>query len=364
MLKDAALLTLDIALRSLDHGMVLKDASPYNIQFHRGKMIFIDTLSFECYSDGEPWAAYRQFCENFVAPLSLMHHTGLPMQQLLLSFPEGLPLQYAKKLLPFKSRFHLHLYLHIHLHGSVTSKAVGGPRNAFLPKQKLSQLLNGLKELISSFTFKKYENVWGRYYDEAAARPNYLTEKKEILTAWIKSLSGIRTVLDIGGNTGEFAALAAGGARRVICADGEHYAIDLLYNKVKNNQSPLVIPLIIDFATPSPAIGVNNTERASFLNRAASDLAMMLALVHHLAIGKNIPFSRIAELCAGLCKQLIIEFVPKQDRKVKLLLKHKKDIYDWYTEEAFLAAFASHFRVTDKRILSSSARTVYLMERL
>jgi hypothetical protein len=69
-------------------------------------------------------------------------------------------------------------------------------------------------------------------------------------------------------------------------------------------------------------------------------------------------------LCAGLCRQLIIEFVPKEDEKVKLLLQHKKDIYDWYTEEAFLTDFASHFRVTDKRILSSSARTVYLMERL
>lgn len=364
MLKDAALLTIELALKALEYGMILKDASPYNIQFHKGRTIFIDTLSFANYTEGEPWIAYRQFCESFVAPLSLMHYTGLPMQRLLLSHPDGIPLQYITKLLPFKSRFNPHLYLHIHLHGSVTSEASSKPQKSFLSQQKLVYLLKGLQHLVTSFSFKKYENVWGRYYEEAVTRPNYLSEKKEMIAGWIQSLPDIETVIDIGGNTGEFAALAADNDRRIICADGEHHAIETLYNQVKSKQSPVMIPLVIDFTSPSPAIGVNNTERASFLQRASSDLAMMLALIHHLGIGKNIPFNKIAEMCAGLGKFLIIEFVPKEDEKVQVLLQHKKDLYDGYTEEAFSNAFSIHFRVIEKRTLSSSPRIIYLMERL
>ncbi|MDB5208835.1 MAG: SAM-dependent methyltransferase [Flavisolibacter sp.] len=364
MLKDAALLTIELVLKALEYGMILKDASPYNVQLYKGQMAFIDTLSFETYTAGEPWIAYRQFCENFIAPLSLMHYTGLPMQQLLLAHPDGIPLQYVKKLLPFKSRFNIHLYLHIHLHGSVTSKASDKPQKSFLSKQKLVNLLKGLQDLVTSFSFKRNENVWGNYYEEAATRPNYLSEKKEIVAGWIQSLQDIKTVIDIGGNTGEFAALAAGNDRKIICADGEHHAIESLYNKVKSKQSPEMVPLVIDFTSPSPAIGVNNSERASFLQRASSDLAMMLALVHHLAIAKNIPFYKIAEMCAGLGRYLIIEFVPKEDEKVQVLLQHKKDIYDGYTKEAFANAFAVHYRVIEKRTLSSSPRIIYLMERL
>mgnify|MGYP003989934377 FL=1 len=71
-LKDAAKLTLEIQLEALKHGMILKDGTAYNVQFHKGKAVFIDTLSFECYEEGEPWIAYRQFCQHFLAPLALI----------------------------------------------------------------------------------------------------------------------------------------------------------------------------------------------------------------------------------------------------------------------------------------------------
>jgi len=178
MLKDAALLTLQLALKALDHGMILKDASPYNVQLHKGKMTFIDTLSFEQYKEGEPWTAYRQFCENFVAPLALMHYVGLPTQQLLLVHPDGIPLQYATKLLPFKSRFNVHLYLHVHLHASYSSRKSSKQKRPLLSKQKLINLLTSLQTLVNSFRFERFENVWGKYYEEAETRPGYLEEKK------------------------------------------------------------------------------------------------------------------------------------------------------------------------------------------
>src|SRR5438105_7774210 len=122
MLKDAALLTLQLVKDAISFGLILKDATPYNIQWHKGKFIFIDTLSFEKYNETEPWIAYRQFCESFLGPLLLMHYAKMPLQQLLLSYPEGIPLSIIKKLLPAKSRFSLYTYLHIHVHASIAAK--------------------------------------------------------------------------------------------------------------------------------------------------------------------------------------------------------------------------------------------------
>src|SRR5688572_13844225 len=105
MLRDAARLTLDIALECMAHGMMLKDATPFNIQWHKGRMTFIDTLSFEVYTPASPWIAYRQFCESFLAPLALMHYHGWPLHQLQLAYPEGIPLPLAVKWLPFRSKW-------------------------------------------------------------------------------------------------------------------------------------------------------------------------------------------------------------------------------------------------------------------
>jgi hypothetical protein len=75
-LRDAALLTLDLQAAALRRGFILRDASAYNVQFVDGRPLFIDTLSFERYCEGEPWAAYRQFCEHFLLPLALMAGRG------------------------------------------------------------------------------------------------------------------------------------------------------------------------------------------------------------------------------------------------------------------------------------------------
>ena len=99
-LKDAALTTLAIQKIALDYGMCLKDASAYNIQFHEGRPILIDTLSFEIYSEGNPWVAYRQFCQHFLAPLTLMAYRDVRLSQLMRIYIDGIPLDLAGKLFP------------------------------------------------------------------------------------------------------------------------------------------------------------------------------------------------------------------------------------------------------------------------
>ncbi len=207
MLKDAALQTLKAATEALNFGMLLKDASAYNLQWHKGKMMFIDTLSFEKYDEQKTWIAYKQFCQHFFAPLALMHYLKLPLQNLQLANPEGIPLSLAKKMLPYKSKFNLHVYLHLHLHAAAEgkNKSHKEPVSNF-SLQKMKNLLRSLEEGIRSFSFDKNSGIWSGYYEEAFKREDYISQKKEIINNWLNQLS-LTSTFDAGANEGEFSQL-------------------------------------------------------------------------------------------------------------------------------------------------------------
>ncbi|MBD0366285.1 MAG: SAM-dependent methyltransferase, partial [Flavisolibacter sp.] len=121
-------------------------------------------------------------------------------------------------------------------------------------------------------------------------------------------------------------------------------------------------PIITDLANPTPAIGVNNEERASLLQRVHCDLVLALAFIHHLAIGKNIPIVMIANQLKRMGTFLIIEFVPKEDEKIKVMLSSKKDIYDWYNQESFEVVFSEHYSILERQEIAKSGRHLYLMQ--
>jgi hypothetical protein len=364
MLKDAALLTLHILRESIAHGLILKDATPYNIQWYNNGLIFIDSLSFEKYDETIPWVAYRQFCECFLSPLLLMYYKKQPLQPLQLAWPDGIPLRITKSLLPFRSKFSLHTYLHIHLHaGMAQRKKNTVQKTARFSKQKMLNLISSLETLVHSLKLAPQKSTWSAYYTEAAQRNDYLTTKKEIIQAWLSSTSTIQRAIDLGANDGEFSKLLAANSITVVATDFDPYCINNLYQYIKNGSQEGIQPLIIDLSNPSPANGVNNTERASFLNRARTDLVLALALIHHLAIGKNIPLPNIATLFAGMSHQLIIEFVPGTDEKIQLMLAGRKDIFDHYTQAYFEEAFGEYFIVKDKKEISTSGRILYFLEK-
>ena len=362
MLKEAALLSLRLVKESMQFGLILKDATPYNVQWLNGKMIFIDSLSFEKYDSTKPWIAYRQFCETFLSLLLLMYYSKQTLQSLMLGWPDGIPIATTKSLLPWRSRFSFYTFLHIHLHErfSAASKPAQGGKMQFTEK-KLTNILSSLQSLTESLRWKGKETVWENYYGEARQRNDYLQEKKKIVGEWIGELPGLKSVIDFGANEGEFSLLAANKNIQTIATDMDHSAINNLYKKIKAANIKNILPLLMDLSHPSPAIGLNNDERSSFLDRAKCDLAMALALVHHLAIGKNIPFEKIAQVFAGRSNYLIVEFVPKQDEKIQSMLKQKKDIYADYNEENFVRSFAQFFTVVKKQPIASSGRSLYLM---
>jgi hypothetical protein len=117
----------------------------------------------------------------------------------------------------------------------------------------------------------------------------------------------------------------------------------------------------MDLANPSPALGWSCKERASLLERGPADLVMALALVHHLAIGNNVPLPMLADFFARAGRSLIVEFVPKSDPMVQRLLSTRRDIFDDYTQAGFESAFADRFRTHSRVLLDESERVLYLM---
>lgn len=364
MLKDAALLTLRIAKEAISSELILKDATSYNIQWHKGKLVFIDSLSFEKYNPDEPWIAYRQFCESFLSPLLLMYYGKQSLQQLSLAWPEGIPLAVTKSLLPWKTKLSFHIYLHIHLHASVSNRknATNSPKSKF-SKQKLLNLITSLEILIQKLKVQDQLTAWSEYYGEVSQRKNYLEQKKNIINRWLNELPEIKTASDLGANEGEFSRLLSAKGIKTIAADLDPYCINKLYNTIKTSGEKNIQPIVADLSNPSPAVGFANSERSSLISRLNTDLSLALALVHHLAIGKNISFEMIADFLKNISKTLIIEFVPKTDEKVQLMLKNKKDIYTSYTSENFERIFSRYYRLEKKEAIGDSGRILYLMKR-
>ncbi|MEQ1554283.1 MAG: hypothetical protein ABL929_08905, partial [Ferruginibacter sp.] len=174
MWRDAAIVTLKIALQALEHGMYLKDATPFNIQFYNGRPVFIDTLSFEIYENNKPWIAYRQFCENFLSLLLLMHYGHRDLGKLLQIFPAGIPLEITKKLLPFKAMLNVQVYLHIWLQANISQKkSEKNVKEKSFSKQNFVTLLNGLLSLVINLKQKQIKSVWNNYYTETILGNDY-----------------------------------------------------------------------------------------------------------------------------------------------------------------------------------------------
>jgi hypothetical protein len=365
-LKDAALATLSVQRRALKLGMSLKDASAYNIQFVRGKATLIDTLSFETYKEGQPWVAYRQFCQHFLAPLALMALKDVRLSQLLRVYIDGVPLDLASELLPWNTRFNFGLLTHIHLHAGAQKRYAGAEvksRRGSMSKQALTGLIESLESTVKKLEWKPGGTEWGNYYDITNYSDAAFEHKKQLVAEWTKRINP-QQVWDLGANNGVFSRVASEGAPYVIAFDIDPTAVEQNYRQVKAEKNEKVLPLLLDLTNPSPALGWANRERDAFGARGPSDLAFALAVIHHLAISNNVPLPQVADFFAETSRWLVIEFVPKSDSQVKKLLASREDIFPTYTRDGFEAAFQKRFNIREAVLVNESERVLYLMERL
>ena len=364
-LKRAAMATLEIQKKCLDFGMSLKDSSAYNIQFLKGKAVFIDTLSFEKYVEGVPWVAYRQFCQHFLAPLALMSYRDTRLNQLLKIHLDGIPLDLAGPLLPYRTRLNPSLFMHIHLHARAQKHF--SDRKVTVRKDRVSRLslmglIDNLESTVAKMHWKPGGTEWADYYSETNYSGTAFSHKKQLVSDFLDKLKpGI--VWDMGSNTGEFSRIASVKNRQVISFDVDPAAVEKNYLKCVEEKEVNILPLLLDLTNPSPATGWNNTERMSLTERGPADTALALALVHHMAISNNVPFEKIADFLHDICNSLIIEFIPKEDSQVKRLLINREDIFKDYSRGAFESGFQNFFTIIKAENVKDSGRIIYMMEK-
>ena len=363
-LKDAALATLQIQKVAMQHGMTLKDCSAYNIQFRSGHPVLIDTLSFEQYREGQVWVPYRQFCQHFLSPLALMALTDVRLSQLLRVYIDGIPLDLASALLPGRTRLSPALLSHIHLHAksqehyadrAVDTSARKMPRLAFLG------FTDNLESAVKGLRWAPHGN-WADYYAETNYSDAALEHKRRLVDHFLRQVNP-RTVWDLGANTGMFSRIAAALGAQTVSFDSDPACTEANYLECVQKRETNVLPLWLDLTNPSPAIGWQNQERMSLIERGPADAALALAVVHHLAISNNVPFGHLADFFTQSCRTLIIEFVPKGDSQVRKLLASREDVFADYAQPAFEAEFGKCFAIQKAIQIEGSERTLYLMTR-
>ncbi|MDE2951535.1 MAG: SAM-dependent methyltransferase [Chloroflexota bacterium] len=370
-LKDAALATLNIQRRALRHGMILKDASAYNIQFRHGKPLLIDSLSFETYQDGQAWVAYRQFCQHFLAPLVLMSRKDIRLSQLLRVYIDGIPLDLAKSLLPKRTWLNLGVVMHLHLHARAQQRyankkppAQSEPtsRRGRLDKKALMNICDSLRSTVNGLKWDPKSTSWARYYEGDSYREEGFDDKYRTVTEYL-SIVKPDCLWDLGANTGAFSRIASDQGAFTVSIDSDPGAVEANYLQSIGLNETQLHPLLVDLTNPSAALGWANGERDSLAQRCKADCVLALALVHHLAIGNNVPLRNIAKYLAALAEWLIIEFVPKSDAKVKVLLASRQDIFADYTQSAFEDVFSEICEIVRSNSIQSSERRLYLMRR-
>ena len=368
-LQAAALHTLDVMTVSLEHGMWLQDAASSNIQFVGSKPVLIDTLSLVRYTEGSLWAGYGQFCRHFLAPLALMHAFDSRMAGMLLSFPDGIPLDMAAALLPKTSWLNPGIVAHIHMHAKATraagSRPTSGASAGSLSKIQLLGLLDSLRGLVvgSGPKIDASRSQWGGYDAEDGYTDKARSSKEQIISGWLKGLSG-RVTVDYGANAGRYSRLAAEFSQVVLAVEPDTMAAEQLYARtVEHHLDAAGIQTVrMDVLAPSPGIGLHGTERPGWFERLEADTVMALALIHHICLAAGIPLQEAVRTLSRGTRHLILEWVPSDDPQAKRLGAARSRTFTDYTQPALEQYLSELGIIRGKREVDDSMRTLYLIE--
>lgn len=367
--KHAALHTLKLQKYCLQHGFTLKDATAFNVTFHKGAPVFIDTLSFDDYIDGRPWRAYKQFVMHFLAPLVLARYYGNDMLKLLSQHIDGVPLQLAASLLPFKAKLNPVLYTNIFLTAKYDAKYSGDKgksKEIKVSKAAQVKILDSLYAYIKGLEFNE-KSEWKEYYTFTNYDAAAFEYKKKLVTAWYDGIK-VPKVIDVGGNDGTFSRLLKDRAGEIVVTDIDANAVARNYEQVLQGKEHNILPIVSDLLNPSPGIGLNNTERIPLLDRiteAGFGLTLALALIHHISLSGNVPFDMSAKLFASVSPYLIIEFPDREDSWVQFLLNSKREFaghFDNYTKQNFEREYSEYFEIIKKEMIPDTHRTMYVMK--
>lgn len=366
MLKDAALLQLELLAEALEEGMILIDASSFNVQWRGAKPVFIDVPSIRRIQPGQPWVGYRQFCQMHLFPLFLRAYKDVDFIPWLRGSIDGITPTQCNQMMSWRDLFRSGVFSHVYLHSKLeqrygqTERKVGDElKSSGFNDELIKANVAGLRKLVSRLTWKASQSEWSDYTRIRSYSDQGLQAKKGFVDKALASQHW-QMVWDLGCNTGEFSEMAAAHADTVVAMDADQLAVDLLYRRLREGGPKNVLPLVGNLADPSPAIGWRNRERKTLPERGRPDLVMSLALIHHVVLGANIPVEEYVDWLAGLTRRgLIIEFVNRHDPMVKILLRNKEDKFADYQPEHFEQCLERRFEVVSREEIDEGKRFIY-----
>ncbi len=367
MLRDAALLQLDLLLQALEEDLILKDASAYNVQWFGSQPTLIDIPSFQRWKVGEPWVGYQQFCQLLLYPLMLTSYRGIPFQPWLRGAIDGITPESCNRLLSGRDRLRPGVLTHVYLQHRLLA-ATGSSDKSLRRELKSTELgksiiirnANGLKKLVTALEWAATSSEWSGYADANSYSDEDVAAKKRFVSDAAASRRWPLT-WDLGCNTGDYSRMAAEHSDYVVAMDADVLAVEKLYRALSREGNATILPLTINLADPSPNLGWRGRERRSLPDRGTPDLALCLALIHHMVISANVPIDDFVSWLAELGSHVIIEFPTREDVMVKRLLETKDDIFDDYSLESFEASIGRRFGIVDRLRLPGKTRMLYFL---
>jgi hypothetical protein len=367
MLRDAALLQLDLLLEAIDAGLILKDSSPYNVQFRGAQATFVDIGSFERLREGEPWVGYRQFCMLYLYPLLLAAYKGIAFQPWLRGAIDGIPPAEADAVMSLRDHFRRGVFTHVHLHSKLEARAGSSGRDtradlkrAGFKTELIKANVRKLRKLVARLDWGLSSSEWSQY----TTTTSYDDEGAAIKESFIRdAVAGEQWdfAWDLGCNTGNFSRIAAESARSVVAVDADRLVVDRLYQELRDEGNDRILPLTMNLADPSPGLGWRGRERRALEDRGRPGFVLALALVHHIAITANVPMREFLGWLADLGATVVVEYVGREDPMTRKLLAGKgEDANPDYDRAPFERELAERFDVRRSVEIAGGERVLYL----
>ncbi|CAN5799254.1 nodulation protein NoeA [soil metagenome] len=373
MLRNAARLQLALTRQALAEGLIIKDASSYNMQFVGTKPVFIDVGSFERVQKGQPWAGYRQFCELYLNPLYVQALRDVAFQPLLRGSVDGISPKTTASLLGRTGRFQKGVFTHVRLHARAERRYADADRErdvraelerAGFGRKLIDAQLRNLERAVEALSWRQQASTWSDYGSRSHYTERDLAAKDSAVADAVGATANPGIVLDLGANDGRFSRVAlASGARSVIAVDSDDVVVDRLYRDLRSEGERRILPLVLDLADPSPAIGWRSQERPSFVERVRPDLTLCLAVVHHLALTNNVPLDEIVAFLADFGAPVLVEFPHRDDEMaIRLLARKRSGLFASYDIPNWERALEHRFVIRRRTVLPNGTRTLYRCE--
>lgn len=367
LLREAALQFLGAMRLALDHGFQLKDATTFNTQFRGAEPVMIDVSSVEPLVPGRPWAAYSQFTRTFLNPLLLQALTDEPYQRWLRVALDGIAPEELSARLPWRRKLRRDVLMHV-VGQAWMARRFSGDATALrrasaqeVPLKTLHRLIDQLERSVAGLSRPGGRSEWSHYEDEC----HYADSAAQVKRSFVSRVVAERrpeVVWDLGCNAGEYSVLAANEGAYVVAIDGDERAAGRVVGR-PDAPANRVLPLVMDLLNPSPDQGWGQSERRGLRGRGPADLALALALVHHLSISGGIPLDRVASWLAAHARSAVVEFVPLDDPMAQRLLATRFDTPERYDEPTFRRALEAHFQIDAVETLPDSGRVLYAVSR-